>query len=104
MNAGQPPADLGGSVEDDVSVLQLPLPHLKEFWRQVFHCKHSGAGVLGQQGWNSLWHKTRHRLDPGSLLAVALDRRPPVGRHPQARQGPLNAKRRGAGVHQPDIR
>ena len=43
-------------------------------------------------------------LHPARLVAVALDRRAPVGGHAQLRQGALRADRTARGVDAPDVR
>jgi hypothetical protein len=68
-----------------MAALQLRLPHLEGLRRQIIHREHAGCGVLGQKRRNGLRHETRDRLDPGGLLGIAFDRRPPIGSYPQLR-------------------
>src|SRR6516162_3357421 len=85
VDAGETSANFASDSRDDVTTLELCLPPLEGYRRQVVHREHSFIGVLRQESWDRLRHKPGDSFDPSRLLGIALDRRLPVGGNAQLR-------------------
>ena len=101
MDAHQRAPHGTGSLDLCVAIAQLLLP--QRMARQVVHGQHAQARMLAQHARRGARHGLGGHLHPAGLVAVAFDRRPPVGRHAQLGQGALGADRALRGVDAPDV-
>ncbi len=104
MNAPQRIGNLRGEVRVGVAIAQLRLPERIAVRRQELHRERPGRFVETQQLRRRVGDSGVGALHPSGLVAVALDRRLPVRRHPQLRQCALDADRARGKVDPPDIR
>jgi hypothetical protein len=104
VDAAEHLADAGRGVRADRPVAQQRLPDRERLGRQPGHRERAGLAVLGQQRRHRLRDDRAGGAHPLGLVAVALDRRAPVGGHLELRQRALDAQRPALGVDPVDVR
>ena len=84
--------DLGRRLRIDVAVAQLRLPHRIFFRREIGHGEQAGFRIMPEQFRDGIGDDAGRHLHPGRLVAVALDRRAPVGGDLELRQRTLDGE------------
>ena len=104
VDAAQRRADGARGREVGVAAAQQLFPEAVLARREPGHDEDAEALVLAEHARRSAWLRFVRDLEPARLVAVAIDRRAPVGGDAQLGEGALGAHRAARGIDAPDVR
>ena len=104
MDRGDAAADLGGEARVDDAVAELRLPDRMRCRVEVGHGEEAVARIVPEDLRHRLGNDAGGGLDPGDLVGVALDRRLPIGRDLELRQGALQRENPRLRLDAEDVR